>query len=292
MKLKNVILTGVTALSFGMIVGTSQVSAKTYTTVPSSLRGNWYSYDYGIGYSKLHATKYTFISDNMALYGNKFPKYAMGHSQMFVYKNSKGYYNIGKYASDEWPYWKRVTHNGHAAIRQITYMLPGYITTYWYKSKSIAKHPRMHYTTVNYNGFYFDKYVPAYLQVGEGSQKLYTSSSNAQKKKGKYIKVNSIYRKYYAKWDNGEKNNVLRIRVNSKTYYMNANGAFQPYNSWREDGHIYSPYSPSSISKIVIRHGDKYTTARYWEKSKDYNLKGDIFITDSWKQKNGGWIKD
>jgi hypothetical protein len=58
----------------------------------------------------------------------------MGHSQLSVSKrNSKGYYNIGIYATDEWPYWKRTTHNGSKALLMYQPQPPyNYIAEYYY----------------------------------------------------------------------------------------------------------------------------------------------------------------
>lgn len=139
------------------------------------------------------------------------------------------------------------------------------------------------------NDFFYKKYTPAYLQADYGPQKLYTSSENAQKKRGAHITVKSIYKKYYARWDDGNNSNVLRIRLNSETYYINGNGEFQPYNSWKYRKIINSPYSPHSSSKIVLRHGDKYEKINYWDKVVPYH-KGTL-VTKSWRFRNDKWVK-
>lgn len=231
MKLKNVILTGVTALSFGMIVGTSQASAKTYTTVPSSLRGNWYHYDAGFGYSKVHATKYHFNMKSpydswIRMYGNKFPSYAMGNSQMFVYKNSNGYYNISKYATDQWPYWKRVNHKGRVALKQLTFLGPGYATEYYYQTPKIAKHPSLRHSLNYYkDGFkkvtvLKDMKTTHYIHNNHG--KLIYKKAGKTLKKGQTV---YIYRSegQWALWkgNNKYKSSTINYTFTNKTNSMN-----------------------------------------------------------------------
>lgn len=265
-------------------------------SIPSSLRGTWYHYDSSYGsYEKFHATKYhlkiSWINGTSSYSGVKFPGYANGHAEMYVSKTPKGYYKIGAYASDDENFFKRVTHKGHTAIKQPWHEIPdtGTYVNYWYKTKAIAKHPSVKYQTSKFNGYYYDRYTPAYLQADEGPQKLYTSASDANSKSGHYITVKSIYKKYYAKWDS-ENSDVIKIRVNGKTYYQKDNSGFQSFNSWKDGNRISSPYSPTSRSKIVMRHGDKYSKAKYWDKVEHY--KTGVLILKSWKLTNSGWVKD
>ena len=63
MKFKHYILAGVTALSFGMFVGTSQASASTWhsSAIPAKLRGTWHAtgnYSYKFKITK-HSFKYS-----------------------------------------------------------------------------------------------------------------------------------------------------------------------------------------------------------------------------------------
>lgn len=133
------IFTGIASLSIFSIANTIDAGAKKYVKTPTSLRGTWWINDSGV-YQELQITKYhfhikgTIYSDGISLYGNKFPGYAQGHAQLYIRKNSKGYYYIGAYASDEWSYWKRVKHSGRTAIRQYTNLPPNeYAVSYWYK---------------------------------------------------------------------------------------------------------------------------------------------------------------
>ncbi|MFC6179751.1 hypothetical protein [Lactiplantibacillus daowaiensis] len=56
-------------------------------------------------------------------------------------------------------------------------------TTYWYKTKKIAKHPSITYHFSKFNGYYYDHYTPAYLQANADPQKLYTTPAGAIAKK-------------------------------------------------------------------------------------------------------------
>lgn len=288
---------GLLTLSTGFALGfTDSTASAKAVKVPSSLRGTWYHYDPSYGsYEKLTATTYHFkisgINGTSSYSGVKFPSYANGHADMYVSKTPKGYYRIGKYGTDDEGMWKRVNHKGHPAIKQPWHEIPdtGTYVDYWYKTKAIAKHPSVKYKASKFNGYYYDKYTPAYLQADEGPQKLYTSASDANSKSGHYITVKSIYKKYYAKWDS-ESNDVIRIRVNGKTYYQKDNSGFQSFNSWKDGNRISSPYSPTSRSKIVMRHGDKYSKSKYWDKVEHY--KTGVLILKSWKFTNSGWVKD
>lgn len=120
------ILTLIIAITcLGITSNFSSVSAakRHYTTIPAKLRGTWYHRD-SYGYDKVVFSKYRFYfkgsSDvhGTSIYGNHFHKYGMGHSDLFVQYYKNGYYDIGQYASDEWPFWKR---NG----AHITQYVPG-----------------------------------------------------------------------------------------------------------------------------------------------------------------------
>lgn len=284
--------TGITLTTTGTYASAHLRAVKT----PSSLRGTWYHYDsdYG-GYEKFHATKYHLkisgLYGTSSYSGVKFPSYASGHADMYVHRTPKGYYDIGKYGTDDVGTYKRVSHKGHATIKQVWHDLPdtGAHVNYWYKSKSIARHPSARYKTSKFNGYYYNRYTPAYLQADEGPQRLYTSASNANSNSGHYITIKSIYKKYSAKWDS-EDDDILRVRVNGKTYYQKDNASLQSFNSWKDGKVIYSPYSPHSKPKIVIRHGDKYSKAKYWDKVKYY--KDGTLTTDSYTLTNGKWHKD
>jgi len=147
---KSVMVSAVALVGGITIANSNHAEAKTYTTVPTSLRGHWYSVDNSYyAYDRMTNSKYhfrTYYPGNgwETIYGNKFPSYGRGHSQLSVNRNSKGYYLIGKYATDDYAYYKHVTHKGHSAVRVLVPQLDyggGYIVSYYYRSKSIAKHP-------------------------------------------------------------------------------------------------------------------------------------------------------
>jgi len=295
MKKHRFIFTVLAITSFASVMVFPQTASAKAVKTPSSLRGTWYHYDSdSASYEKIHATKYHFkifgVYGTSNYSGVKFPSYASGHADMFVHKTAKGYYQIGKYGTDDVSMWKRVTHKDHTTLKQPWHEIPdtGTYVDYWYKTKATARQPNVSYKVAKTNGFYFEKYSPAYLQADYGPQKLYTSAKNAQNKRGSHITVKSIYKKYSARWDNGNKSDVLRVRLNSKTYYIDVDGEFQPYNSWKDGKTINSPYSPHSNSKIVIRHGDKFGKANYWDKVVHY--RSGTLATNSWKLKNGGWV--
>lgn len=300
MKKHMLIAVCLSALSTTIAVYSTNVSAGAKAVkMPSSLRGTWYHYDPSYdSYAKFHATKYHLtISDvnGISSYsGVKFPAYASGHPVLSVRKTPKGYYKISKYATDDERFFKRVTHKGHIALKEPWHEIPdtGTYVDYWYKTKAAAKSPSTRYKVAKANAFYFSKYTPAYLQADSGSQKAYTSSKNAEKKVGRFIILRSIYKKYSARWDDGNNNDVLRVKTNGKVYYLNLKkGQFQAYNSWKDGKVINSPYSPNSKAKIVMKHGTQYSNAKYWDKVIHY--KNGLLVTDSWKRHSDGqWVKD
>ncbi|WP_172189217.1 hypothetical protein [Lentilactobacillus kribbianus] len=290
MKFKHYILAGVTALSFGMVVNTltpdTALGSRYYQpfknvrySMPASWRGTYYN-SYG---DTMKVNKYSIYTNGQADYKSSWS----GWRKLAFAKVSKKYYTLNAYATmgaNSSRRWKMYRKGGNTYLYHIGAMNS---RAKWKKYVKPIK-----YKTAKYNGFYFDDYSSAYLQADYGSQKLYTSSSSAQKKSGKHITVKSIYHKYYAKWDNEGKDDVLRIRYGSKTYFIKANGEFQPYNSWFDSSikRIYSPYSPSSKSKIVFPHGEKYSKAKYW--SKVQYFRGGTLDTNSWKMNNGKWVSE
>lgn len=147
--------------------------------------------------------------------------------------------------------------------------------------------------TASTNAFYFNKYTPAYLRVSLGSQYLYSSPNDALNDSGHKTKFSSIYTKVSARWNNGKKDNILRIRWNDKTYFFdNSDGEFQPYNTWI-DGQVFnSPYKPVSKnkSKIVIKHGTKISKGNYWDQVKNY--KDGMLVDNSYKFSHGKWVNE
>lgn len=151
MKKNKFILTLLIISSFLIVTILPLTASAKAVKTPSSLRGTWYNYDSNSQtYSKLKITKYHFhissSGNSISLSGVKYPKYAQGHAELSIYRSKKGNYTIGSYASDEWPSWKRLTHKRHLALRQLSYTLPGpiYYSSFWYKTKAIAKHPSAH----------------------------------------------------------------------------------------------------------------------------------------------------
>lgn len=110
------LLLAVVSLGLSLITTSKPASARSYTTVPASLRGHRYHYDSEYGMSQLKASKYHFDTKSdysgswYRLSGKKFPSYAMGHSEMVVKQTPKHYYVVAKYATDSFHYWKKVTH--------------------------------------------------------------------------------------------------------------------------------------------------------------------------------------
>lgn len=69
-------------------------------------------------------------------------------------------------------------------------------TTYWYKSKAIAKHPSItyHYAASN-DSYYYNSYTSAFLQADGQPVKLYTTPTNAIANSGKHVTLSSIFKK-------------------------------------------------------------------------------------------------
>ncbi|WP_125765276.1 hypothetical protein [Levilactobacillus mulengensis] len=125
------IVGGVTFVTTSTV--TAQAAKKHYTVVPKSLRGHWRQYNAKKhGYDKVIFTKWQWKTKNAGqrkwytLSGKKF-KVArrVGGSPWYsdlAISKAKWGYNVGQSYSDEWPYWKKVRHNGKTALR--CYMPP------------------------------------------------------------------------------------------------------------------------------------------------------------------------
>lgn len=165
-------------------------------------------------------------------------------------------------------------------------------TTYWYKSKAIAKHPSItyHYAASN-DSYYYNSYTSAFLQADGQPVKLYTTPTNAIANSGKHVTLSSIFKKVAVRWDEKyDKQDVLYIRVNGKTYYVVDTADIQSSNSWKTGTTISSPYAPTSTSKIVLRRGDKVASATTWHKVIHYG-KGTRTVA-SWHKNKGIWVKN
>ncbi|WP_268914172.1 hypothetical protein [Lentilactobacillus sp. SPB1-3] len=298
MKIFKSIIVGAIALVSGLTIANNKpAEAKTYTTVPTSLRGHWYSYNGG--YSSITANKYTFRTystgyGSITLHGNKFPRYARGHSQMFVDRNSKGYYNIGKYASDEWPYYKRVKHLGHTAIRILSYAGYGdYNVGYYYKTKSIAKHPKLgkayKFRTADSTDFFYNTWRSAYLDQSSESADLYNSKDAAADGTDEpdYTLKNHTT-KVYVKWPaKYVKDDVVQVKFNGKMFYMdNELHDLRPYNASKDSTGFSSNFSPNS-KNIILQHGTHVYKGTYWFWFKSFSSNDSIMYIFNGKH----WVK-
>ncbi|WP_251908402.1 hypothetical protein [Lentilactobacillus kefiri] len=284
MKGKSYLLVLAAVTSFGSFLAFNGVnaSAKHYTRIPRSLQGTWYHYGSG-KYSKLRLTEYHFKGQGISLSGVAFPKYARGHSQMFVYKNSKGYYNIGKYATDEWPYWKRVTHKTHTALRELVWRGPsGYDTYYWYQSKSIARHPSPNYLPPE-KVYWLDNYdyAPASLKKSVGRM-VYTSElTDSTLPVNLYAKKEDVFgdgvtttikypgvEMHLDRLTSVDGMGVGQVDYNGQTYFVDADSEgsdIVPYNTSRGSGVVQSSCKPTDTANIVLKHGQQILTSDLWE---------------------------
>mgnify|MGYP003365224177 CR=1 FL=1 len=300
MNMKKCLLTGVMALSFGGFFTCSTAataSDKHYTTVPVSLRGHWYHhnvYNYGPGdYDKLIATKYHFYVKNaldstwLKLSGKKFPKYAQGHSQLSVNKNSKGYYVIGSYASDEWPYWKRVTHHGHAALRQLyyagSYGRPSMYIDYWYRTKAIAKNPtgvtkNVKTSATKTSGHDLDyNNAPSSLSKSVGHTVFTAPQASADNPVNLATSTENFNNQIFAiklkqfgiplllqKNLSIDSLRLGSVQYNGQSYYLNADTDIVPYNTYVLKDFIVSSYKPTDKSEVLVKANETITTKNDW----------------------------
>ena len=286
MKPKHSILLGlgIISLSVALLAPTSAQASS--ATMPASLRG------YYIGNGSLLWIK----RGSVSIGSPQADVYSHHVTQVVRYGNTykiHTYINMGGHYTQTYTLKKTGYHKLHfsyaGSVHKVTksnyyfYANNGYERVIKHKTQTSGM------KIAKTNGFYFDKYTPAYFQLDHAPQKLYTSSEDAQAKKGKTITVRSIYKKYSARWDDGNKNNILRVHINGTTYFIDTQGEFQPYNSWKDKSFIDSPYSPTSKSKIVLRHGDKYSKIDRW--SKDKPIKEGIESLDVWQFVNHKWSK-
>lgn len=149
---------------------------------------------------------------------------------------------------------------------------------------------KYHYAEDNDN-YYYNVYTPAYLQADYKPQKLYTTAKGALNKTGKSITLKSIYKKIAVRWvKKYDKQDLLYVRVDGKTYYKLDTNAIQSFNSWRESKTILSPYAPSSTSKIMFEKGTKISKVTKWRKVVHHNNGTKTVM--SWHKKNGTWVKN
>ncbi|KRO28222.1 hypothetical protein [Lactiplantibacillus fabifermentans] len=291
------LILGTTVIGIAM---PAQAATHKTTTVPTSIQGTWYHYNKTYQrYDTVQATKTSFntksaLATNWTkLSGTKFPSYALGHSELAVKKQAKGYYLIAKYATDGSPLWKKVTYSGHAAlqaIRPATAESNGGPTTYYYQTKKIAKQPVVPFKVAKNDNFSSKKYAAVYVQADyKAPVKLYSSVKNAQKKRGKTITIKNITTAYQARW-NDAKSDIVRVRVKNHTYYVRDTEDLQPSNSWRIGNTIYSPFAPTSTSKIVLDPGTKASKATKWAKIVHAGKNKTVYTT-MWHRANGSWKK-
>ncbi|KRN27354.1 hypothetical protein IV38_GL002190 [Lactobacillus selangorensis] len=202
---------------------------------------------------------------------------------MFVSKNSKGYYNIGKYATDEWPYWKKVTHKSRTALRELIWRGPsGYDTYYWYHSKSIARHPSPNYLPPE-KVYWLDdySYAPTNLKECVG-QTVYTSDLTDSDLKVDLFKTKDVFgdndtgisikypgvELHLDKLTSYIGMGVGQVDYNGQTYYVDADSEstdIVPYNTIRSSGVVQSSCKPTDKSNVVLKHGQQVLTSDLWE---------------------------
>lgn len=282
---------------FAIVTTQSQVASAKAVKTPTSLRGTWYHYD-DAGYSKLRVTKYHFKSSGAGgttnLSGVKYPKYANGHAQLTVHRTKKGNYIIGSYASDEWPSWRRVTHKKHAALRELSYTLPGpvYYSDYWYKSRKIARHPtpqpkKVKFKTARSSDFFYDSWQPAFLDQSTSELDLFTKKSDVSSLNDPDKTVTDPLTKMSAKWvSKSQSDDIILVKLGGSTYYADdSDHVIRPYNAFRDDGIIGSFFSPNS-KNVMLKHGQHIYKGSKWmrfldldfNKSKDYQFNGKKWV--------------
>ncbi|KJW12224.1 hypothetical protein [Levilactobacillus spicheri] len=288
MKKHSLIFVTATLLTAGISLVTTQVPASAHfraVKVPASLRGTWYHYD-GT-YNKIRATKYHFKTSgsngSSSFSGVKFPKYASGHADMFVHRTPKGYYNIGKYGTDDVGTFKKITHKGHTAIKQVWHDLPdtGAHVTYWYHTKSIAKHPsgshKKSSTETVYDLGY--KNAPKSLKQCVGKT-VYTSEITDKDSPVTLYKTSNIYDddtptggnitmpgvsvtlKSLTR-DDDDISTVAEIEYQGQSYYVDGDGNLGdivPYNTFVYSGSVQSSCKPTDKSSVLVKYNQYVST--------------------------------
>lgn len=265
-------------------------------SIPSSLRGTWYNYDSSTGtYDKVKMTKYHFKNGSVNLSGVKYPKYAMGHPQMFVYKSKKGYYTIGAYASDEWPRWKKVTHKKHTALRVLVYGGPVDYVYYYYKTKTIAKHPtesgkiyKSNFKVAKHTEF-SSSYRTGYLDNVSKNYKFYKYDSDLKGPGTKLafkIKNSLTPLKVKKSSVDGDGNKTLEI-IYKGTHAIEEDFSdyhtVYPYNTGKVNKTTVSSATTPYSGKAVLKHGIKPSKIKTWMVHKS----GNKFAI--YKHVKGGW---
>lgn len=280
MKKHRLIFATVALLTTGISLAIIEAPASAHSQavmVPTSLRGTWYHYDSSYnGYEKFHATKYHLkisgVHGTRSYSGVEFPKYAGGHAQMYVSKTSKGYYKLGAYATDDESFFKRVTHKGHAALKQPWHEIPdtGTYVDYWYRTKSIAKNPNIKYNfkTAKSTDFYYNMWQPAYLDQESQGARLYKKNSKEYMRNNEPDKVVTSYtKKMSAKWlSQNQSSDIIKVRVDSKEYYMDdSDHDIHPYNAFKAYGEINSMFKPTD-KRVILKHGNYAYKNTKWYK--------------------------
>ncbi len=132
-KVHRLLVIGVIVIAtlVGVNVGGQAVNAKAnyYKTVPTALRGSWYTtYWKSDGYPKVGFTftKYVWKQQGQTL-SMKGPK----NNRLGIYKTKAGYYRVGIAHGDMPEHLKPVKHNGKKALR-----------SYWF---DVTNHDKLHY---------------------------------------------------------------------------------------------------------------------------------------------------
>ncbi|GAX07184.1 hypothetical protein IWT25_02532 [Secundilactobacillus pentosiphilus] len=290
MKLRNSIALGIVALTLGIVSATQiQASTRHYTTIPTSLRGHWY-HKSGGEYAKVFFSKYhyRFNSSNGGwtdISGTTFPSYGNGHSNLSVSKrNKKGYYYIGKYATDEWSYWKRVKHNGTSALKMYTPLLPyNYKITYYYHL-SYYKTISHKFRTADNTDFFYNTWSPAYLDMNSDSADLYSSYQDAKDETNSVTTFSDSTKQIEAKWiSKTQQDNVLELKINGQIYYENNNyHDIRPYSASRRSDGIWSNFKPTS-PYARLKKGTNIYEGTEWTFYNNANIKTYRYNGSKWK---------
>lgn len=300
MKKHRIIFSTVALLATGIALSATNTTANAHSravTVPASLRGTWYHYENGY-YSKIRATKYHFkITGNngtSSYSGVKFPSYASGRADMYVHRTPKGYYNIGKTGTDDVGTYKRVTHKGHAAIKQPWHEIPdtGTYVDYWYKSKTIAKNPtesgkvhKSHFKVAKYSGFVSGAYRTGYLSDSETNYKFYKYDSELEGPGTKVaFKISNSLTPIKAKKSNTA--GLLDVKYNGINAVEDDDSDYHtvlPYNTDKLDGSTVTSHTTPYSGKAVLKHGTNSKKIKTWMTDQPGNKSA------FYKRVKGGW---
>ncbi|KRM93527.1 hypothetical protein FC56_GL000239 [Lentilactobacillus senioris DSM 24302 = JCM 17472] len=281
MKLKHLVITGISALSFCGFMAISNLTANAKTIhyyTPKSWRGTYYAPNG----SEMKVNTYSVSYNGKTFYKSSWS----GWKKLAFSKVTKATYTfnaLAKYGFQSSRMWKMKHKNGKTYL--VNYKIMGEVT-YW--KKYVKPKPLKGYTVADSDDFFYNAWRRAYLDMYTDEADLYKNFNDAKDSlEEPDYKLTNYKKKVYAKWPSADSPyDVILVKVDGKTYYLNDSlHDIRPYNASRSgsDG-IFSKFKPTD-KNVVLKHGTKVykNTEWYLDSGKGFTYKNTGKNYHSWK---------